>query len=297
MPHPQLPMFEALGHYMDLLMDAICVVNAESEFVYISAGGERIFGYKPQEMVGHSIFEFVHPDDQAKTRTIVAEIMEGDAKTDFENRYLRKDGSIAYIVWSARFSADDNIRIAVARDVSAQRAIEQERERLVEQLQHRAHHDLLTGLPNRGHFYRHAELLLQDDAPVAIAYIDLNNFKEVNDQYGHAMGDDILRAAALRLQRQTRSADTIARIGGDEFVALFANVGSEVSAEAIVEKLQESLANPIQVGELSFVITASIGCVISRAPHPQLENLLQHADTLMYRAKQNDKPSSLIRLL
>ena len=158
MPHPQLPMFEALGHYMDLLMDAICVVNAESEFIYISAGGERIFGYKPHEMVGRSIFEFVHPDDQAKTRTIVAEIMEGDAKTDFENRYLRKDGSIAYIVWSARFSADDNIRIAVARDVSAQRAIEQERERLVEQLQHRAHHDLLTGLPKRGHFYRHAEL-------------------------------------------------------------------------------------------------------------------------------------------
>lgn len=297
MPHPQLPMFEALGHYMDLLMDAICVVNAESEFIYISAGGERIFGYKPQEMVGHSIFEFVHPEDQTKTQTVVAEIMQGDAKTHFENRYIRKDGTLAHIVWSARYSADDNIRIAVARDVTKQREIEFERERLVEQLKHTAHHDLLTGLPNRGHFYRQAELLLQGETPIAIAYIDLNNFKEVNDQHGHAMGDDLLRAAALRLKRQTRSEDTIARIGGDEFVALFANVGDKASAQAIVSKLQQSLNNPIQVGELSFVVTASVGCVISRAPHPQLETLLQHADTLMYRAKQRSKPSALIQLL
>lgn len=290
-------MFEALGHYMDLLMDAICVVNADHEFVYISAGGERVFGYRPQEMVGRSMFDFIHPDDQARTRAVVAEIISGQAKTDFENRYIRKNGDIAHIVWSARYSPDDGIRIAVARDVTEQRAIEYEREKLLERLQHSAHHDALTELPNRSYFYRQAEFVLQGESPIAIAYIDLNNFKEVNDRYGHAIGDSILRSSALRLKRQIRNGDTIARIGGDEFVALFADVGDKQIAKAIVHKLQQALRQPIQLDDLSFTISASVGCVISRPPHPTLETLLQHADAIMYDAKHQRARSALINLL
>ncbi|WP_258806603.1 sensor domain-containing diguanylate cyclase [Pseudidiomarina sp. CB1] len=297
MPHPKLPMFEALGHYMDLLMDAICVVNTNNEFVYISAGGERVFGYPPQEMIGRCMFDFIHPDDQAKTLKVVNEIVAGEAKIHFENRYIRKNGDVAHIVWSARYSPDDDIRIAVARDVTAHRQAENQREELLEQLQHSAHHDSLTGLPNRNYFYRQAELLLASNSPLAVAYIDLNHFKDVNDRFGHAIGDEILRSAARRLKGQIRNNDTIARIGGDEFVALFADVGDQQTAKAIVQKLHDALKIPIQMDHLSFGITASVGCVISRAPHPPLETLLQQADTVMYKAKHHPTTISLITLL
>lgn len=278
-------------------MDAICVVNTNNEFVYISAGGERVFGYLPDEMVGHCMFDFVHPDDHAKTLKVVNEIVAGDAKVHFENRYIRKNGEVAHIVWSARYSPDEKIRIAVARDVTSHRQAEDEREQLLLKLQHSAHHDSLTGLPNRSFFYRQAELLLVGDTPVAVAYIDLNNFKDVNDRFGHAVGDSILHAAAARLKNQTRANDIIARIGGDEFVAIFPEVGDKQSAQAVIDKLRDALLSPIQSRGLSFSVDASIGCVISRAPHPSLEELLQHADAIMYEAKHRAEKTSLIALL
>lgn len=290
-------MFEALGHYMDLLMDAICVVNNDHEFIYISAGGERVFGYPPEEMVGRSMFEFIHPDDIAKTKDVVSEIIAGTAQTHFENRYLRKNGDIAHIVWSARYSPDDELRIAVARDVTAQRATEREKEQLLKQLDYSAHHDSLTELPNRSYFYRKAELVLQNDSPIALAYLDLNNFKEINDDHGHAVGDSILRASALRLKNHIRTQDIIARIGGDEFVAIFTEVNDKQAGESILHKLQQAIAQPIRLNGMSFTISASIGCVISRPPHPNLETLLGHADTLMYDAKQNCDDSALVTLL
>lgn len=117
MPHPKLAQFKALGQYLDLLLDAICVVNSNGEFIYVSGGGERVFGYKPEEMIGHSMFKFMHPEDHDKTRAVVAEIMQGIAKINVENRYIRKNGDIAHILWSARYSKEDDFRIAVARDV------------------------------------------------------------------------------------------------------------------------------------------------------------------------------------
>src|SRR5690606_10984729 len=104
MTHPKLATFEALGDYIDLLLDAICVVNPHGEFIYVSAGGERVFGYAPHEMIGHSMYEFMHPDDHERTRQATAEIMQGAIKFDFENRYVRKNGEVATILWSARYS-------------------------------------------------------------------------------------------------------------------------------------------------------------------------------------------------
>ena len=85
--------FDALSYYIDMLLDAICVVDQDGHFLYVSAGSERIFGYKPEEMIGLQMLEMVHPDDRSKTLSVVDEIMSGVAKVDFENRYLRKDGS------------------------------------------------------------------------------------------------------------------------------------------------------------------------------------------------------------
>src|SRR3990167_9584668 len=95
------------GDLVDLLLDAICVVDKEGRFVFVSAACERIFGYTAEEMVGRSMIELVLPEDRARTLQTASEIMAGTSKPNFENRYVRKDGQIVHIMWSARWSADD----------------------------------------------------------------------------------------------------------------------------------------------------------------------------------------------
>ncbi|MFZ4289855.1 diguanylate cyclase domain-containing protein [Variovorax sp. HJSM1_2] len=109
---------------LDLLVDAVCVVDAEGRYIFVSAAFERIFGYTPQEVIGRRMIELVHPDDRARTLAVVADIMAGQYQLHFENRYLRKDGAVAHIMWSARWSASDGMRVAVARDVTERKRTE-----------------------------------------------------------------------------------------------------------------------------------------------------------------------------
>lgn len=103
---------------MDLLLDAVCVVDRQGQFLSVSAAGEQIFGYTPEEMTGLMVANLVHPDDRDRTMQAVNEIIDGELKPHFENRYVRKDGSVAHIMWSARWSEAEQVRVAVARDVT-----------------------------------------------------------------------------------------------------------------------------------------------------------------------------------
>lgn len=116
--------YKALSNYIDLLLDAICVVDAYGRFEFVSAGAERIFGYTPSEMLGRSIIELVHPDDCERTLQAASEINAGVIKVDFENRYIRKDGEIVHLLWSARWSQADQRRVAVARDITRKKQAE-----------------------------------------------------------------------------------------------------------------------------------------------------------------------------
>jgi diguanylate cyclase (GGDEF)-like protein/PAS domain S-box-containing protein len=111
--------------YMDLLLDAICVVDKEGHFVYVSAACERIFGYTPEEMVGRRMIELVFPEDRECTLQAAAQIISGEPQPHFENRYVRKDGQVVNIMWSARWSEADQVRIAVARDITRSKQAEQ----------------------------------------------------------------------------------------------------------------------------------------------------------------------------
>lgn len=113
-----------LDKVMDLLLDAVCIVDAKGHYLYVNSAFERIFGYAPEEVIGRQMLHLVHPDDRARTVRAVAEIMSGQDKTRLENRYIRKDGEIVHIMWSARWSPEHQARIAVARDISAQRRAE-----------------------------------------------------------------------------------------------------------------------------------------------------------------------------
>ena len=113
-----------LNNYVDLLLDVICVVDIDGRFLFVSAACEQIFGYTPEEMIGKTTFELMHPEDVEKTRQIVKEIMTGDAKPLNEKRYIHKQGHVVHIMWSARWSEEDQVRIGVARDITKQKQAE-----------------------------------------------------------------------------------------------------------------------------------------------------------------------------
>ena len=110
--------------FVDLLLDAVCVVDWEGRFLFVSAACERIFGYRPEEMVGTLMIEMVAPEDRARTLEAARQIMTGDFKPNFENCYIRKDGSRVHILWSARWSQSDHVRIAVAHDITERKRSE-----------------------------------------------------------------------------------------------------------------------------------------------------------------------------
>lgn len=116
--------FPTLGKYMDLLVDAVCVVDKEGYFLYVSPSAERIFGYTQMEMMGRQMLDLVHPDDRQLTLATVAQIIEGELQPHFENRYIRKDGETVHIMWSARWSEADQCRVAVARDITRRKHAE-----------------------------------------------------------------------------------------------------------------------------------------------------------------------------
>lgn len=116
--------FPTLGKYMDLLVDAVCVVDKDGYFLYVSPSAERIFGYTQMEMMGRQMLELVHPDDRQRTLAAVAQINAGELQPHFENRYIRKDGETVHIMWSARWSEADQCRVAVARDITQRKHAE-----------------------------------------------------------------------------------------------------------------------------------------------------------------------------
>lgn len=414
--------FSLLETYVDFLLDAVCVVDDEGLFVHISAGGERVFGYRPEEMVGKPMIGFVHPDDRERTLRAADEVVHGAEKIGFENRYLRKDGSIAYLSWSARWSESDRLRVAVARDVgesrraslrqaavyaiseaahgegdpdalfanvigilnglmptvricialheedsgeirfpvapeaggeghdaellahcrkvaaagkpvlaalgddgmeclgiplksenrtigmlmagsrgfrphetellefvSVQVAAAIDRRQLLEQLRHLALYDALTRLANRELFHDRIRRALHRNrrgkGALALLFIDLDKFKEINDRFGHAGGDTLLQHVSRRILRGVRESDTVARFGGDEFVVLLEDIESGQWVRGVADNILQTLDQPFELAGETVRISASIGLALSPEHGEDEKQLLRRADEAMYAAK------------
>jgi diguanylate cyclase (GGDEF)-like protein/PAS domain S-box-containing protein len=434
-----------LANVMDLLLDAICVVDADGRYLFVSAAFERIFGYAPKEVIGRPMIELVYPPDRERTLAATAEIMSGQPKPHFENRYVRKDGQIVHIMWSARWSEADQARVAVARDITELKradvlqsalydiseaanttedllalfrrihgivgtllpannlfvALYDEKKdelsfpyyvdehdlapaprkldsgtlsaevirsgqallltpdtdvtlsehvdtivgkdsldwlgvplnsskgiigalvvqsysgevRYTEQdksllqfvsnqiasaivrkqneawLQYIAHHDPLTDLPNRELFHDRLQTALararRNKERLAVLYIDLDGFKEVNDGHGHAVGDLLLQEVAQRIRRCLRESDTVGRIGGDEFVVLLNNTTLPEHGAVVAEKIRAILERPFELAGQRLHISSSIGVAVCPEHGDDNKQLIRHADEAMYVAKKN----------
>lgn len=267
-----------------LMLDTVFVVDSENQIVFVSDACESLLGYRADELIHTPITDYMHPDDLARTRASIVRVMNGQPHVDFRNRYLRKDGSVVHILWAAFWSREVGARIGVARDVTALTQAEQE-------LRFLAHHDPLTTLPNRSLFNDRLSDALQgakrQDHRLALLFLDVNDFKGINDVHGHAMGDRVLCAIARRLQRCVGERDVLARMGGDEFTVLLTDFQRD---DAVTEKVEQILAAMTEPLDAEFGEVRMPSCSIGTAFYPldgeDADTLLSHADGDMYRIKR-----------
>ncbi len=436
--------------FIDLLIDAVFAVDADGHVLFASAACERIFGYTPQEMLGRVMFDMIVPQDRERTRQSVQHVMAGQPQLNFENRYIRKDGQIAYIMWSTRWSPPDQVRIGIARDVTQRKRAESkqaalyaiseatstaadlptllqnihqiigtllavdnfavalyeqesnrlsfpyrsdkdevmpeacnavgslceeviqtgqpllltsenmrdylseqqimastvplcwlgvplksqngtigvlvcksyvggaryneqdqdllqfvstqiataiERQQMQTRLQYMAQYDQLTTLPNRALLYDRLGVALlkarRERGRLSLLFLDLDKFKQVNDNLGHHVGDLLLQEVARRLKHCLRESDTVARVGGDEFVILLQPIPLPEHAELVTQKIRDALLPPITADKHTLSIVPSIG--IAHYPeHGEDEaQLLKYADEAMYVEKHGRSPRPL----
>ncbi len=428
---------DQLLNCIDLLLDAVFLVDADGRVKYVNAACERIFGYTPDELIGCKLIDLVLPEERARTLEEAARIMAGQPRVGFVNRYRHKDGRPVHVMWSARWSEADQLRIGVARDVTAQQRSEAmqaatyavseaahdavdldtlfptihaiiaqlvpvaglvvatckresealhfpygrdesgqqlavdeqlahhhcqdviasrrglllpaaalapeagagfwlvvplldqtdpigalmlkahadtrysdkdrellgfvsaqvataiERSRLKAELLRAARYDELTGLPNRRLFHDRIDTALarsrRKNGRVALLYLDIDDFKGVNDTFGHAAGDEVLRELGRRLHDVLRASEVPARLGGDEFVVL---VDSGNDLHSLADRVMEVLREPYPIADLEMPITVSIGIAEFPAHGRSADALINAADSAMYRAKRSGRDRS-----
>jgi diguanylate cyclase (GGDEF)-like protein/PAS domain S-box-containing protein len=279
--------FRSLVQYSS---DIITILDAEGTVQYVSPAVERITGYKPEERIGTNAFDTVHPDDGDRALDTFAEVLKRPGlHPPLEFRVPHKDGSWRYLEHVVNNLLDDPaVRGVVinSRDVTERNAME-------EQLQHQAFHDPLTGLPNRALFIDRLEHALtranRRGSKVAVLFMDLDNFKIINDSLGHKAGDQLLIAVAERLKAPLRPEDTAARLGGDEFTILVEDISSVGDVARIAVRIAEILQPPFALGEQEVFATVSTGIALNSPAHEKPADLLRHADMAMYRAKRRGK--------
>jgi diguanylate cyclase (GGDEF)-like protein/PAS domain S-box-containing protein len=239
-----------------------------------------MLGRSLSSLIGVGIREITHPDDLRAVATHRARLELGIADTYLlDQRYLRSDGDFMWARTRVSVTEDDGVALAITHieDVTEQRLA-------AEQLTHAATHDGLTELPNRAALVARLDelLALAEVGQVSVLFIDLDNFKVVNDSLGHGVGDELLRQVAGRLRHVMRDGDRLARFGGDEFVVF---VDGGIDPAVVAERLRHAVQEPVVVDGHELVVTASIGFAVNSGADLTADDLLRDADAAMYRAK------------
>jgi len=261
--------------------DVITVVDADGVVRYASPAIMPVTGRPPDDVQGRHFSEFVHPADRdLVSGKLHAWLVDAESDDRIEFRVATRSGD-RHLEAIARNMLDDPSvegMVVTCRDVTERKAFE-------DRLAHRALHDPLTGLPNRTFVLDHLAGVMEHGlSDLAVVFVDLDQFKLVNDTHGHTRGDELLVAVSQRLRRAVRAGDVVARFGGDEFVVLCDDC-SRSEAEAVVEHLLASLDAPFALRERELFVAATAGIAFARAGE-STEQVLANADAAMYRAKE-----------
>lgn len=263
--------------------------------VWWSDEAYRICGFKPHQFAPtlETVVELLHPDDRHLFTKTIESAAPTDDTQDFEHRIVRPDGEVRWVHRQGKIVRGDSgeaLRVmGTVHDIT-------ERKELERKLAHQATHDPLTGLLNRQALQEHVEDAASgkheaetSEGPLAILFLDLDDFKVVNDSLGHAVGDQLLASVGLRLKQCLRGESIAARFGGDEFVVVLENVSDTAEAEAVAKRILRSLSEPFSLEGHRLFVTASIGIAVNGIAGATPDDLLQAADIALYRAKDSLK--------
>ncbi|GFJ95605.1 GGDEF domain-containing protein [Phytohabitans rumicis] len=272
----------------------MCLTGVDKRFMQVNPALCKMLGYTESELLGMSAVEVTHPDDRAETLGAFRSMLAGEISIFHgEKRYLRANGqAVRVLVSSSAVRGRDGAPlyfVTQIEDVTARRAAE-------EKLVHQALHDSLTALPNRVLLMQQLREALTVDHQTAgrsaLLFVDLDGFKLINDSLGHDVGDQVLRVTGRRLERGVHPDDTVARVGGDEFVILCRNLPSAQHAVDIAERLLPILGAPVEVAGAEAVVTASVGIAIAAGSPTDPEELIRDADAAMYYAKSRGRTAT-----
>ena len=253
---------------------------------YVNPEFSAITGYRPEEVKGHTpnLLKSGHTDAEAYGKMWTRISSGHDWRGEFRN--LKKNGESYWAATSISPIRDQDGSIThylgIAEDISERKETEQ-------QIEHLAHFDSLTELPNRALFHAQSRQILagakRHTNPVALLMLDLDDFKDVNDSLGHAVGDELLKLVATRLHATMRQGDIVARLGGDEFTMILPDIGGPDAVDTAVRRLIEIISQPYVLEDIDLYVSASIGIAMYPEDGQDVDELLKHADLAMYRAK------------
>lgn len=289
-----LPATEQMAYLQQLAAvseNAVMITSVTGRITYINPVFETLTGYENKEIHGQdaSLFNAVEPDQRHFDYDDIWSVLsKNQENNEFPKCFVhrKKNGDFFFMEQVTRpFVAPDGSithYILTGRDIS-------ERIHTLRQLAQKANHDDLTGLSNRNLFMDRLNQAFNQASRrndrFAVLYIDLDNFKEINDIQGHAAGDEILRAVATRLRQSVREVDTVARLGGDEFALILPGAKHRQNVETVVGKILHAFQAPVIWQHASLTIHASIGASLYPENAHNCEQLLQHADKAMYQQK------------
>jgi diguanylate cyclase (GGDEF)-like protein/PAS domain S-box-containing protein len=272
------------------IMEGVVVTDADANIISVNPAFTHIMGYRPEEVLGQNprLFKSGKHDEEFYRRMWSTIHTHGSWSGEIWNR--RKDGSVQpewLNIARVRNAAGETTHYVCSfTDTSVIKASQ-------EQLHRLAHHDILTGLPNRllfndrlGQAIKHAQ---RGEYQVAVLFMDLDDFKKINDTLGHQAGDELLRQAAQRLESQLRKGDTVARLGGDEFVILLNRLKRSEYAAVVASKIERQLRLPFVIAGQQHFIGVSIGIAMYPMDGDRADLLMRNADISMYRAKELGK--------
>jgi diguanylate cyclase (GGDEF)-like protein/PAS domain S-box-containing protein len=270
--------------------DLVVVVDTDARILYVAPSMERMLGYRPMELLSHRLTELFVDGSAPEALGLLARLSRyPGANATQEWRVRHADGSTRVIEAAAvNLAEDPDIGgiVLTARDVTERHALEA-------QLSHEALHDPLTGLANRFLFHdrlTHAMARTRRRAEgVAMLFLDIDEFKDVNDTLGHQAGDLVLRTVAERISGVVRVSDTVARLGGDEFAVLIEDGVAAEPPTRLAERILAEVRRPISVRDTELVLGASVGVVLADTEAEDAEALVRDADIAMYAAKRSGK--------